>query len=162
MALSTKTSPKFKGYVKKYDLKKKKVKPTYLGVTFSNKVYSMTKELEDPEKKGLRSSSGLKVHRDATDKLRAENFDPLEQLISFLAEIEKQISDELVSGSPRSSYLADLAALKMRILESLLPYRYGKAPTVTIEQVDIREPIRIVLEENDSKSSPESTRPSKD
>jgi len=48
--------------------------------------------------------------------------------------------------NPRIMVVNNLINCKTRILENLLPYRYGKAPALTVESADIREPIKIVLE----------------
>jgi len=93
----------------------------------------------------VQKSSGLSNHRVATDKLRELDFDPIEKLIEELEDIDRMIAEERSSSSPRWSYLEKLKALRTRILEVLLPYRYGKAPITTVEHEDSRDPIRIIL-----------------
>jgi hypothetical protein len=151
-----KPNSNFKGYIKKFDTKKKEIKDTYYNkIPFAQEVYAMVKELEDPERMGMRKGSGLNAHVAGTEKLRELNIDPLELLDKHIAEIEALIQKELLSGNTRSKYITDLQTLKFRILEAMLPYRYGKAPITTIEHVDIREPIEIVLIDNVDQSSNE-------
>lgn len=100
-------------------------------------------------------SSGLKNHRVATDKLRDLDFDPIEKLTQELEELDEMIAEERTSESPRWSYIEKLKALRIKILETLLPYRYGKAPITTVEHEDSRDPIRIILStENKDNDNP--------
>lgn len=91
------------------------------------------------------SSSGGKAHKAGVDKLNELGFDPLEELIKQLQEIEEAITTEASSPTPRLSYLQSLHQLKNKILEAILPYKYGKAPLVTVNDVDREEPIKIIL-----------------
>lgn len=105
-------------------------------------------ELEKAPRPGpLVVSSQTKVHKAGTDKLRELEFDPLEELIGQLQEIQALIEKEKLSNYSRPRLLADLMAEKSRILQAILPYRYGKAPILTIEDSDAREPIVIRLED---------------
>jgi len=97
----------------------------------------------------VQKSSGLKNHRVATDKLRELDFDPIDELIRELEDLNRMIMEERTSSSPRWSYIEKLKALRTRILEVLLPYRYGKAPITTVEHEDSRDPIRIILSTED-------------
>jgi len=134
----------FAGYRKGYEPKLKKFREPAEVYKVNERAIAMLKEYD--EGAGLRKSSGSKAHRVATDKLRELEFDPLEELIKQLDEIESLLSKELAMTNPRVMVVNNLLNCKTRILENLLPYRYGKAPSLTVESADIREPIKIVLE----------------
>jgi len=93
----------------------------------------------------MNKGSGATAHRAATERLRELDFDPLDRLTEQLVEIEELLRLELGTTPARTSLIFNLVSAKTRILETLLPYRYGKAPVLTIESADIREPIRIIL-----------------
>jgi hypothetical protein len=134
----------FAGYKKGYEPKLGKFRDPAESYQVNERAIAMLKEYD--EGGGFKKGSGAKAHRVATDKLRELEFDPLEKLIDQLDEIEKLLNTELSMTSPRIMVVNNLINCKTRILENLLPYRYGKAPTLTVESADIREPIRIVLE----------------
>jgi len=134
----------FAGYKKGYEPKLGKFRDPAKSYKVNERAIAMLKEYD--EGGGFKSSSGAKAHRAATDKLRELEFDPLEELIHQLEEIEKLLVTELSMTNPRVMVVNNLINCKTRILENLLPYRYGKAPTLTVETSDIREPIKIVLE----------------
>ena len=96
-----------------------------------------------------KTSSGQKAHRVGTEKLIEAGFDPLDRLIEQLEDIERQIASEMSSDNPRANFIEKLQALKLRILETVLPYKYGKAPIITVQEVDNQEPIRIILTSED-------------
>lgn len=93
----------------------------------------------------LSKSSGLKTHRAATDKLRDLDFDPIEQFLQELERLNDMIDREQNNKNPRWSYLEKLYSLRVKVIETLLPYRYGKAPITTVEHEDARDTIQIVL-----------------
>jgi hypothetical protein len=134
----------FAGYKKGYEPKLKKFKDPAETYKVNERAIAMLKEYD--EGGGFKKGSGAKAHRAATDKLRELEFDPLEQLITQLEEIEELLIKENSMTNPRIMVINNLVNCKLRILENILPYRYGKAPTLTVESADIREPIRIVLE----------------
>jgi len=134
----------FAGYKKGYEPKEKKFREPFVRYKVNEGAIAMLKDYD--EGAGLRRSSGAKAHRIATDKLKELKFDPLEELIAQLAEIDDLLQKEHQVTAPRIMVINNLINCKTRILESLLPYRYGKAPTVTVESADIREPIKIILE----------------
>ena len=108
--------------------------------------------LEKPARpEPLRDSSSKHIHRAATDKLRELEFDPIDHMLAQLQEIDALIEREKLSNS-RPRLLADLIDQKSRILQTILPYRYGKAPIMTIETEDFREPIKIELTIEEKKS----------
>lgn len=139
-----KPGPNFAGYKKGYEPKLRKFRDPAKSYKVNERAIAMLKEYD--EGGGLKRGSGSKAHRAATDKLKELNFDPLEVLIQQLDEIEELLKKELEMTNPRIMVVNNLINCKTRILENLLPYRYGKAPTLTVESADIREPIRIVLE----------------
>jgi hypothetical protein len=139
-----KSGSNFAGYKKGYEPKLGKFRDPAKAYKVNERAIAMLKDYE--EGGGLKRGSGAKAHRAATDKLRELEFDPLEELIKQLDEIEDLLLKEQSMTNPRIMVINNLINCKMRILESLLPYRYGKAPTLTVESADIREPIRIVLE----------------
>ncbi len=139
-----KTGDNFAGYKKGYEPKLGKFRDPAKAYKVNERAIAMLKDYD--ESGGFKKGSGAKAHRAATDKLRELDFDPLEKLIDQLAEIDELLEKEQGMTSPRIMVINNLINCKMRILESLLPYRYGKAPTLTVESADIREPIRIVLE----------------
>lgn len=147
----SKPAPGFSGYKKGYEPKLKKFRDPAKSFKVNERAIAMLKEFD--EKGGYRHGSGAKAHRAATDKLRDLEFDPLEELVGQLDQIEKLLAEELSMTSPRVMVVNNLINCKTRILESLLPYRYGKAPTLTVESADIREPIKIVLEHDFSNTS---------
>ena len=134
----------FAGYKKGYEPKLKKFREPKQFYKVNEGAIAMLKEYD--EGKGLRKSSGAKAHRVATDKLKELEFDPLEALIVQLEEIDALLKTEQSMTAPRIMVINNLINCKTRILESLLPYRYGKAPTITVESADMREPIKIILE----------------
>jgi hypothetical protein len=139
-----KSGSNFAGYKKGYEPKLGKFRDPATAYKVNERAIAMLKDYE--EGGGLKRGSGAKAHRAATDKLRDLEFDPLEELVKQLDEIEDLLLKEQSMTNPRIMVINNLINCKMRILESLLPYRYGKAPTLTVESADIREPIRIVLE----------------
>jgi hypothetical protein len=139
-----KTGSNFAGYKKGYEPKLGKFREPFQAYTVNEGAIAMLKEYD--EGGGFKRSSGAKAHRAATDKLRELEFDPLEELIKQLNEIEDLLLKEQSMSNPRIMVINNLINCKTRILENLLPYRYGKAPTLTVESADIREPIKIVLE----------------
>jgi len=139
-----KTGENFAGYKKGYEPKLGRFRDPAKSYKVNERAIAMLKEYD--EGGGYKKGSGAKAHRAATDKLRELNFDPLEQLIKQLDEIEKLLETELGMTNPRIMVVNNLINCKTRILENLLPYRYGKAPALTVESADIREPIKIVLE----------------
>lgn len=136
----------FSGYKKGYEPKEKKFREPAAFYTINEKAIEMLKE---DKIEGSRLSSGMKAHRAATDKLRDLEFDPIEALLSQLDEIDKLLDKELGMSAPRIMVVNNLINCKTRILETLLPYRYGKAPILTVENSESREPIRIILEMDD-------------
>jgi len=139
-----KSGENFAGYKKGYEPKLGKFREPMKAYKVNERAIAMLKEYD--EGGGLKKGSGAKAHRAATDRLRELEFDPLDELIKQLDEIEVLLAKEQSMTNPRIMVINNLINCKMRILESLLPYRYGKAPTLTVESADIREPIRIVLE----------------
>jgi len=137
-------APGFTGYRKGYEPKLKKFRDPAKAFKVNERAIAMLKDYD--EGGGFRHGSGAKAHRAATDKLRELEFDPLEELIGQLKEIEGLLATELGMTNPRIMVINNLVNCKTRILESLLPYRYGKAPALTVESADIREPIKIVLQ----------------
>lgn len=101
------------------------------------------------------TSSGQKAHIQGTEALEAVGFDPLEELVAELEEITRLLEFEKSADNPRSSYIEKLHTIKLRILETLLPYKYGKAPISTVKDIDYREPIRIILTEDDGENAPQ-------
>ncbi len=134
----------FAGYRRGYEPKTGKFREPFKAYKVNERAIAMLKDYE--EGGGFKRGSGAKAHRAATDKLRELEFDPLEELVKQLEEIEGLLAKEQAMTNPRIMVINNLINCKMRILESLLPYRYGKAPTLTVESADIREPIKIVLE----------------
>jgi hypothetical protein len=134
----------FTGYKKGYEPKLQEFREPFKAYKVNERAIAMLKDYD--ESGGMKSGTGAKAHRAATDKLRDLNFDPLEHLVKQLEEIEVMLRNEQGMTNPRIMVINNLVNCKTRILESLLPYRYGKAPTLTVESADIREPIRIVLE----------------
>lgn len=132
----------FSGYKKGYEPKLKKFREDPQIYKVNEKAITMLKE---DKIEGSRVSSGMKAHRAATDKLRELEFDPIEALLVQLEEIDKLLNKELGMSAPRIMVVNNLVNCKTRILETLLPYRYGKAPILTIENSEQRDPIRIVL-----------------
>lgn len=117
---------------------------------FRNKFAPDTYDFKQKEKTikmatDLVKGSSTQVHRAATEKLQELGVDPIEELIQQLKELQEMLDFELGTTKPRSLVINNLVNLRVRILETLLPYRYGKAPQMTIESQDIREPIRIIL-----------------
>jgi len=132
----------FNGYKKGYDPEQKKFRSDPPVYQVNEKAISMLKE---DKISGHRLSSGMKAHKVATDKLRDLEFDPIEALLMQLDEIDDLLTKEMNSNAPRAMVLSNLINAKTKILETLLPYRYGKAPTITVEDSDQREPIKILL-----------------
>jgi len=137
------SAPGFSGYKKGYEPKLKKFRDPAESFKVDERALAMLKNYD--EHGVLRTGSGAKAHRVATDKLADLEFDPLEKLVSQLDDIEKLLATELAMTSPRIMVVNNLINCKTRILENLLPYKYGKAPVLTVESADIREPIQIVL-----------------
>lgn len=108
------------------------------------KVRLTMRKLEEAEK-AAELSSGRLAHRIGTDKLDSLGFDPMEALIKQLKEVEDKIEEEYKSEAPRHNYIEKLMTLKFKILDTVLPYKYGKAPIVTTHDSDPRTPINIVL-----------------
>jgi hypothetical protein len=134
----------FAGYKKGYEPKEGRFREPFKAYQVNEGAIAMLKEYD--EGGGVKRGSGAKAHRAATDRLRELDFDPLDELIKQLDEIEELLAKEQAMTNPRIMVINNLMNCKMRILENILPYRYGKAPTLTVESADIREPIKIVLE----------------
>jgi hypothetical protein len=98
---------------------------------------------------GMRVSSGMKAHKVGTQKLEEFQFDPLEELINQLAEISELIELERLRPAPKLSELAKLHGLRSAIYQAILPYKYGKAPTITVLDSDREAPLRIILTSED-------------
>lgn len=146
---ASRNSKDFDGYVPGYDGKSKTFKPKFKPFIVDERALKMTEREADRHSKG----SGRKAHRAGTEKLRELDFDPIEKLTEQLEQIDRLLSAELLLQEPRVMVVNNLINAKTRILETLVPYRYGKAPISTIESDDIREPVRIVLtfDPNDDK-----------
>lgn len=93
--------------------------------------------------------------------LENAGIDPIVLLKEQLDEINQEIERERGSEAPRVQQLEKLNALKFRILDILLPYQVGKAPTTTIHQVENASPLQFVLyregqdEEESSNETPD-------
>lgn len=142
-----KNGPNFAGYKQGFDPKQKKFKDhaKELHYKVNERALAMVRELAE-QGQGNRRGSGTKAHRAATEHLKELGFDPIDELLKQLQEIEGLLAKELALGEPRIMVVNNLINCKTRILENLLPYKYGKAPQMTIESEDIREPVRIILD----------------
>lgn len=132
----------FKGYKKGYQPKEGAFREPPRFYKVNERAIAMLKE---EVISGSKLSSGMKAHRAATDKLRELDFDPIDALMNQLDEIDKLLNKELATNAPRIMVINNLINCKTRILETLLPYRYGKAPILTVENSEAREPIKIIL-----------------
>lgn len=92
------------------------------------------------------NSRGEVGGKDAADRLRRLGVDPIDELVSQLDSINEAIDKESSSESPRSQYLTTLLGLRLRIVEALLPYKYGKVPANTGNESDSDEPVTIILD----------------
>ena len=138
-----KSKPDFKGYKKGYEPKTKEFREAFSLYKVNVKALDMIRDSDKPT--APRLSSGMKAHRAGTDKLRALDFDPIDALVDQLSEIEALLAAEMEMTAPRIMVINNLTNAKTRILETLLPYRYGKAPIMTIENTDAQQPINIIL-----------------
>lgn len=138
------SKPGFTGYKKGYEPKLKKFRDTPEPYQVNEKAIKMLTQKED-KISGNQLSSGMKAHRIGTDKLKSLNFDPIEVLLQQLEEIDELLQKELQMTEPRVMVVNNFINAKVRILENLLPYGYGKAPVVTVADSDVRDPIKIIL-----------------
>lgn len=136
------SAKEFTGYKKGYEPKEKDFRSPPVFYKVNEEAIKMLKE---DVISGPRLSSGMKAHRAATDKLRELDFDPIDALLTQMEQIDGLLAKELAAKAPRVMVINNLVNCKTRILETLLPYRYGKAPVLTVENSDVREPIRIIL-----------------
>jgi hypothetical protein len=136
----TEASDDFDGFIRnKNPLEREVVVPRRRGM----------KKMTDDIHTGMRASSGKKAHRAGTELLVELGFDPLEELIKQLKEIEQLIELESLKNRPSATQLSKLQNLKKDIIQAILPYRYGKAPLTTILDVDREAPLRIILTNED-------------
>lgn len=78
-------------------------------------------------------------------KLQDIGFDPIDEIVSQLVEIQKLLDKELASASPRIMAISNLTAAKLKLNTVLLEYRYRKAGASTNEFTEASAPIRIIL-----------------
>ena len=91
-------------------------------------------------------------------KLDEIQFDPIDRLVEQLAQLDSMIALELARGeNSRVSALTGFTSAKIKILETLLPYAYGKVDREDNSALLDGEPleIKLVLEDKsyDSNSS---------
>ena len=137
--------PNFRGYKPNYDHKRKEFVEPYQFFKINEEAIAMVK-----------LSSGSKAHVKGTERLAELDFDPIKELVEEIQEIKRLMDEELARPNPRSTYLGQLSTSRLRILEALLPYGYGKAPVTTVNEVDYRDPIRIILHDESNDSGEES------
>jgi hypothetical protein len=155
----SKPGPNFKGYKRNY-FRSKGISVNHRSYKVNEKAIEMVKKLVS-ENELLNDSSRMKASTAGPDKLKQLDFDPIEVLVKQLKEIDKFILLELEKKDPRVSFIEKMQESKLRILETLLPYRYGKAPSIAQDTQALMEPIRIILQD-DTKPMGENTGPEPD
>ena len=98
-------------------------------------------------------------HRLGADKLEELRFDPIDRLVEQLAFIQtllmKELGPDMDMKKARGTAVNNFVNSQIKILETLLPYGYGKVPSVKEEETQTVavEPIEVVLT-FDAKTNP--------
>ena len=83
--------------------------------------------------------------KSSNQKLEELDFDPIQELVNQLEDVEKLLATELTYGiKARQAIVVALIANRTKILEALLPYGYNKV-TSQDTSVASKETIKIVL-----------------
>lgn len=92
------------------------------------------------------------AHKLGADKLEEIAFDPIDRLVEQLAQIDTILTRELKpmqkGKETRHTAVTNLISAKIKILETLLPYAYGKVPSTSSIEVnpdETKDPIKVVL-----------------